>query len=181
MINNYYKILQINPGADASTIKSAYRTLMFKQRCHPDLGGSEDEARLINEAYDTLSDPEKRNEYNKKFGPDLYKDVGSTPEERRKVPRVYINLTVEMRRKNLQPEAARIADISSLGCRLQTKDKLNDNEEIEIKIAGFIIKGKVRWKRMFHPSIFQRLYEQGIEFIKEFDDIEKIRLIDLKN
>ena len=60
---DYYKILEISENADAATIKSAYRKLARKY--HPDVGGksSEDRFKEINEAYEVLSNPTKRAEY----------------------------------------------------------------------------------------------------------------------
>jgi len=60
---NYYRLLQVQPDAAPDVIKASYRTLMQKLRFHPDLGGDEVRARLINEAYAVLSDPERRTRY----------------------------------------------------------------------------------------------------------------------
>ena len=58
---NYYEILGIDQDADQSAIKSAYRKLALKT--HPDNGGDEEEFKKINEAYEVLSNPEKRQMY----------------------------------------------------------------------------------------------------------------------
>jgi trans-2-enoyl-CoA reductase len=42
-------------------IKRAYRTLASKE--HPDNGGTQDKFRAIQQAYEVLSDPKKRSEY----------------------------------------------------------------------------------------------------------------------
>ncbi|MBX5466267.1 MAG: J domain-containing protein [Firmicutes bacterium] len=62
---DYYKILGISENADAATIKRAYRELARKY--HPDVGGKAHEERFkeINEAYQVLSDPKKRAEYDR--------------------------------------------------------------------------------------------------------------------
>ena len=60
---DYYKILQVHRYADPAIIKSAYRTIMGELRIHPDRGGSTKDAQLLNEAYETLSDPVKRSAY----------------------------------------------------------------------------------------------------------------------
>jgi hypothetical protein len=60
---DYYRILQVDPGAPVEVIGAAYRTLLRVLGKHPDLGGSDREARLIIEAYSTLSDPERRRAY----------------------------------------------------------------------------------------------------------------------
>lgn len=61
---DYYKILSVERGADDKTIKSAYRKLARKY--HPDVSKGKDTAdrfKEINEAYEVLSDPEKRQRY----------------------------------------------------------------------------------------------------------------------
>lgn len=62
---DYYKILGVEKNADDKTIKKAFRKLA--QKHHPDAGGSEEKFKEINEAYEVLSDPEKRQVYDQ-FG-----------------------------------------------------------------------------------------------------------------
>jgi curved DNA-binding protein len=71
-MEDYYKILELNEGASQDDIKAAYRKLAKKH--HPDLnkGNASSEAmfKKINEANDTLGDPQKRAQYDqqRKFG-----------------------------------------------------------------------------------------------------------------
>jgi molecular chaperone DnaJ len=62
---DYYKTLGVARGASAAEIKSAYRKLARKY--HPDLNPGNKDAeknfKAINEAYQVLSDPEKRKRY----------------------------------------------------------------------------------------------------------------------
>jgi DnaJ-class molecular chaperone len=61
---NYYSILGVARTADQRTIRSAYRRLA--RQFHPDIANSpaaETPFLLIQEAYETLSDPEKRRQY----------------------------------------------------------------------------------------------------------------------
>ncbi|HIK09647.1 MAG TPA: J domain-containing protein [Oscillatoriaceae cyanobacterium M33_DOE_052] len=62
---DYYAILGINKGANAEEIKKAYRRLARKY--HPDMnpGNAQAEAKFkeISEAYEVLSDPDKRRKY----------------------------------------------------------------------------------------------------------------------
>lgn len=63
---DYYRVLQVDPGAEPEVIDAAYRKLAAKY--HPDHGGdreSEDRMKAINEAYDVLSDPQKRARYDR--------------------------------------------------------------------------------------------------------------------
>ena len=58
---NCYEVLGVHKEASQSEIKKAYRTLV-KQH-HPDTGGSEERFKEISTAYETLSDPQKRQEH----------------------------------------------------------------------------------------------------------------------
>jgi len=78
---DYYKILGVDRSADDKTIKQAYRRLARKH--HPDVSkakGSADRFKEINEAYEVLSDPEKRQRYDS-LGPDWqrFAQAGSGP------------------------------------------------------------------------------------------------------
>ncbi|HCO42959.1 MAG TPA: hypothetical protein DIT63_02430 [Gammaproteobacteria bacterium] len=65
---NYYRILHLQPDAPDAVIRTAYRTLMQTLRQHPDLGGDGATASLLNEAYATLSDPDRRAAYDAQLG-----------------------------------------------------------------------------------------------------------------
>ena len=60
-MKNYYLILGLNIDAEYEEIKAAYRILA--QRHHPDKGGAAAEFRLIQEAYDILSNPLTKRNY----------------------------------------------------------------------------------------------------------------------
>jgi hypothetical protein len=60
---DYYRILQVDPGAHPEIVRAAYRTLLRVLGKHPDHGGETGEARNIIEAYSTLSVPERRHAY----------------------------------------------------------------------------------------------------------------------
>lgn len=65
---NYYEILGININATQKEVKDAFRK--EARRWHPDLNKSEEahsRMQLINEAYETLSDLNKRKEYDKRI------------------------------------------------------------------------------------------------------------------
>ena len=64
-MKDYYKILGVPRNASQEEIKKAYRRLAHKY--HPDKGGDEKKFKEINEAYQVLSNPEKRAQYDR-FG-----------------------------------------------------------------------------------------------------------------
>lgn len=60
-MKNYFDILGVSPEASDDEIKKAYRSLAMKH--HPDRGGDQAKFQDIQEAYDTLSNPQKRAEW----------------------------------------------------------------------------------------------------------------------
>jgi len=60
-MTDYYEILGITTTSNSGEIKKAYRQLSIKN--HPDRGGNPEDMKKINEAYQTLGDPEKKKMY----------------------------------------------------------------------------------------------------------------------
>ena len=58
---DHYSTLGVPKNADAKSIKHAYKKLASKH--HPDKGGDEAEFKKVQSAYETLSNPQKRQEY----------------------------------------------------------------------------------------------------------------------
>jgi DnaJ-class molecular chaperone len=59
---DYYQILEVNYQASIDDIKKAYRKLSKKY--HPDVkGGDEETFKKLTQAYETLTDPDKKREY----------------------------------------------------------------------------------------------------------------------
>jgi len=76
---DYYKILGVDRKADDKTIKSAYRRLARKY--HPDVAKTKDATdrfKELSEAYEVLSDPEKRRRYDS-LGPDWQRYTQAPP------------------------------------------------------------------------------------------------------
>src|SRR5437899_12480728 len=80
---DYYKILGVDRKADDKTIKSAFRRLARKH--HPDVAKSKDAGerfKEINEAYEVLSDPDKKRKYDT-LGPNWWEQFGASTGTRR--------------------------------------------------------------------------------------------------
>lgn len=84
-MKNYYEILEVSRNASEEIIEKAYKVLAKKY--HPDLQEeqnkkqAEEKMKLINEAYEVLSDTNKRKEYN----------IELENEEKRKIQEQQIN------------------------------------------------------------------------------------------
>lgn len=79
MSKDYYKTLGVSKGASTEEIQKAYRTLARKY--HPDLNPDDKTAKQkfqdVQQAYETLSDPKKKQMYDQ-FGSD-YEQMGGAP------------------------------------------------------------------------------------------------------
>lgn len=176
---NYYDILGVSPAASEEIIHAAYRALMLKGRKHPDLGGDPEEAKVIGEAYAVLKDTEKRSRYDSRLGrPPVWKfweKPERKPPERRRANRTSTNATVSFcLNHDTCWNVARVKDYSIIGLRLVSHEAIRKNESIVISCANNaspVVHGKVKWVRMYCPSIFERVYEAGVEFDSPIDDI----------
>jgi hypothetical protein len=65
---DYYELLGVARDASPSEIRSAYRALA--KAMHPDAGGTAGAFRLLREAYETLTDPDRRADYDRGDIPD---------------------------------------------------------------------------------------------------------------
>lgn len=74
MSKDYYKILGISKNATDEEIKKAYRKLALKY--HPDRGGDTEKFKEINEAYQVLSNPQKRSQFDQ-FGTSDFSGFGN--------------------------------------------------------------------------------------------------------
>ena len=106
MFVDYYEVLQISPNADQETVYRVYR--VQAQRFHPDNKQTGDAAafRLISDAYQLLSDPKKRADYDVQHRNSRHQDKREFPaatlaDEHRKRHEI---LTVLYRKRLAQPD-----------------------------------------------------------------------------
>lgn len=74
-MKNYYTILGVSPSAHAADIKRAYRRLALQY--HPDKNSSPEAERFfkeVNEAYETLGDPQLRYAYDQRLSNPVYEN-----------------------------------------------------------------------------------------------------------
>lgn len=106
-----YKILGIEPNASADDIKTAYRKLASKH--HPDRGGDTKTFQNIQQAYDMLTDPNRRNQFEfQAHQHDMFGNFGNphtffhdfvnqfTRQAQQKIYTVQVFLTLEQIAKN---------------------------------------------------------------------------------
>jgi len=75
---DYYKVLGVSDNSTDEEIKKAFRKLSLKH--HPDRGGSGEEFKKINEAYQTLGDSKKRQMYKMNRGNPFARFNGREPD-----------------------------------------------------------------------------------------------------
>lgn len=75
-MTNYYETLGVHRQASEKELKSAFRKLAAKH--HPDAGGDAEKFKEINEAYNTLKDPQKRQMYDQ-YGTADPQQMGGNP------------------------------------------------------------------------------------------------------
>lgn len=88
-MRNYYEILEVDKNASQEVIEKAYKALVKKY--HPDLQQGiqkqeyAEKMKIINEAYDVLSDNYKRDQYNKRLENEQMKNQAMSKEEQERI------------------------------------------------------------------------------------------------
>lgn len=174
---NYYQVLHISPKADPAIVKAAYYTHLKTLKKHPDLGGDHDVATLINEAYEILSDPEKRRAYDKQFLKGMASEASALEpnpfqpyHELRRAPRVIFQNVFRFKRKsNSHWFEAQFRDISVAGACFRAPESFKKGDALQFDLCDHPlvqIQAKVCWVRLVPQRFGPPLYEGGVEFKK---------------
>jgi len=168
-MNTHYKTLGVMPDVPQEIITAVYRTWMQALKVHPDLGGDEELAKRINEAYEVLRDPVSRSEYDAKIKEEKNSSITSGS---RRAPRFRVSVDVAY---CVAPDdkwnAARTYDASALGLRLQVKGEVKVGSHISIGFSGSTtpaVEATVKWSRPVNGGTH---YDCGVEFFKPVADI----------
>jgi DnaJ-class molecular chaperone len=172
---DYYKILGLTSNASDSEIKKAYRALSFKY--HPDKNPDPSVAeqyKLINEAYETLNDPQKKSQYDNRNNPlsmdSILKDIfqnHSMHGHRRNTPGP----------QNIFEEIFKMQSMGSMGGMAEpmiffTDDSINMNN---INIEPLDKKVEITFEQAFKganiPVLIEREFRKGNNIFKEQEKI----------
>lgn len=145
-MNELYKRLGVAPTATDIEIKKAYRKLAKK--LHPDLNPDDPQAEAkfkeINEAYETLSDPDKRKSYDAAQQPTRQEQPGKHPGAARTAPRPPAGGPIDFSQMaggfasffGFDPQTGEITDESKVSGQSQKKNPLDMSDMFE-KFMGF--------------------------------------------
>ncbi len=170
-----YRILQIDPGAEAEVIDVVYRRLARKY--HPDVNPSADAHRQmqdINLAYEILGDPKRRSEYDRhcrlrsgNYWETASKHTGTTRSSRARKrwhrtedghPRPYLVSHPEM------------LDLGSLSKGVQHFASFKVAMTQDRRIRGRVMANQP-WIRILSPKILHDLSEATIEILVDTSDL----------
>ena len=144
MNKNYYQILEVDTNASFEVIEKAYKTLVKKY--HPDLqenslkNDSEEKLKLINEAYEVLSNEEKRKNY------DLALQQEEMEKEKIKEEEIYKNFSNSSLKTNVQKENNNESINYINEIEQARKQAYYDAYIQDLKNRGYKIRYKKTWK-----------------------------------
>ena len=159
-MKNYYEILEVSPNASKEIIDKVYKTLAKKY--HPDANSkekkewAEEEFKKINEAYEVLSDKEKRANYDN----ELKKEIEANDESLKNLKIMYEEM--EKQNKYLKNEIInlknnkRIEDKNTQNNMNSSQAKMYDNYYQEINSTI---------NRAYHDAYIQRMKDYGYKIV----------------
>ena len=184
MNKNYYDILQINQNASPEIIEKAYKTLAKKY--HPDLQEevnkkeAEEILKEINEAYEVLSNPEKKALYDQNL-----KNEGISQEDYDKI--YYQNEELKKEINNLKNNISNTTTSSDINLNSFNKNSqqnqadidkiIREEQELEYKKRQLQYQEQIEQAReqAYHDAYIQDLKNRGykIKYKKSFKNYLK--------
>lgn len=141
-MENFYKVLGINSSATPEEVRRAYRILA--RRYHPDLNpgdASAERFKLISQAYETLSDPEKRRNYDIEFeGASSFRG-GAAERAYRRAARAAAQAENRRRYQEFQAAQAARAASAERSTNARTKSQPRKTSPGLLEKAGAAIRG----------------------------------------
>lgn len=166
----YYEVLGITAAAPQEIVSAVYRAWMKAMKAHPDLGGDEEFAKALNEAYDILKDPERRMEYDEK----LKRETKASHEAGRRAPRTRVDAVIAICTSIKGSwQDANVVDASALGLRIKTREVLEAGQHLAIAFPGscaMAAEAKVAWATHLKDGGTFRV-EAGVEFFSPIPNI----------
>ena len=166
MDKNYYEILQVNQNASPEIIEKAYKVLVKKY--HPDLQEEknkeqeEEQLKKINEAYEILSDPEKRKIYHQTLETNT---SAETKQEETNSPQQESFWEDQLQQaKNKAYQDAYIQDLKRRGYKIRYQKTLKDYIKSFIAFSFSIIFLFLLWQIPFVKNYFINLYMENSIF-----------------
>lgn len=193
-MKNYYEILEVDKNASQEVIEKAYRALAKKY--HPDLqqGAQKQEnaekMKIINEAYDVLSDNAKREQYNEKLQYEQLQQQAMSREQQERIMQENYALKQQLNRMGTtqqvdegsivnmsrildqQIRAARqqayhdayVQDLKNRGYKIKYKHDLKYYLKLIIVIATTILACFLIYQIPVVKNFFVNLYNENIVF-----------------
>lgn len=183
-MRNYYEILEVDKNASQEVIEKAYRALAKKY--HPDLqqGTMKQEyaekMKIINEAYDVLSNNFKRAQYNQQLQNEQMKNQAISREEQQRIMQENYNLKQQLNRvgtNNQQMDDGTILNMTRMieqQLRAAKNQAYHDAYIQDLKNRGYKIKYKHNLKYymkalgLISISILVCFLIYQIPFVKSF-------------
>lgn len=180
---NYYKILEVDRDASAEVIEKAYKTLVKKY--HPDLQESnmkeeaEEKIKLINEAYEILSNPDSRAKYDmtlkqKEISEEdfsKFSDENKREQEHQKQYEEQLEYEKQLQRAREKAyHDAYIQDLKNRGYKIKYKKTPKDYFKNFIALVITIAILLILWQVPFIHNFFIKMYEENeiLQYIVNF-------------
>lgn len=162
-MENYYDILEVSPKASKQIIDKAYKTLAKKY--HPDANPedrkewAEEKFKKINEAYEVISDEEKRAEYDKKLEQEKEKFLAESKNLKDRYEKLYEQNQI------LKNELASLKNnytnpIYRSNNNIEQQNNINIQQEINTQIAQSVNKA-------YNDAYIQRMRDYGYRIYRK--------------